>query len=316
MKAYIGLDIGGTKILGALYDETGNCLAIEKKKSKAHEGQDKVLQQIFKVIDRLLDSADNISLEAIGAGAPGIIKDESIIEFSPNLPFTKFDLGALIVDRYCVPFVLGNDVNVAMLGEWKHGKYSSKRHIVGLFVGTGVGGAIIINGELYTGRGVAGELGHMVINPEGETCGCGAKGCLEAYASKTGIQKAIVKAIDKGADCMLIKKIEAGEILKSSMLENAYQADDKVVVKAIDQAIDYLGIGLGNYINIFHPELFILGGGLIESLGEAVIPRIVARAKEVAMPSLMDDVVIQQASLGDDAGVFGAYQLAMTYKLK
>lgn len=315
MKAYIGLDIGGTKILGALFNSKGEILKREKKKTKADEGEKRVAGQIFKVIDELLAYDKNIDLISIGAGAPGIVKKESIISFSPNLPFKNFDLGTLIMDKYDVPFVLANDVNVAMLGEWKNGKHKDLKNIVGMFVGTGVGGGIIIGGELYLGDGASGEVGHIVINRDGAPCGCGSRGCLEAYASKTGIQNAIKKGIKAGEPTVLQDIIYNG-VLKSSQIKEAYKQGDTLTVRAIEDAIDALGVGMANLVNTLHPQLFIFGGGLIEAMGKDILKGAKKRAEKAAMPGLMDKLIIQEASLGDDAGIVGAFELAKMYKLK
>ncbi len=314
MKAIIGLDIGGSKILGALFTEDGKILTRCKKKSKASAGLDVVLGQIFKVVDQLLTFNSTIELLAIGAGAPGIVKKESVIEFSPNLPFRNFNLADAIIDRYGVPFVLANDVDTALLGEWKNGNNYNKKHVIGLFVGTGVGGAIIIDGELYVGASVAGELGHMIVKKGGARCGCGNRGCVEAYASKTGMQRKILKEIKKGKKTSF--ELEHNRMMKSSDLMEHYKEGDQLVVKVVDRAMEYIAVAIGNYINIFNPEVIILGGGVIESLDDDMIDHIIVEAQKVAMPSLNDSTIIQKASLGDDAGIIGAYELAKTFKIK
>lgn len=309
MKAYIGLDIGGTKILGALYDEEGKLLHKAKKKTKASEGVDSVIAQIFKVINHLLSFKD-IELLGIGAGSPGLIKDDAIVTFSPNIPFRDFDLGALITKEYHVPFVLGNDVNVAMYGEWKASDMKDAKNVLGLFVGTGVGGAIIIDGKLYTGKGGAAEFGHMVVNPEGANCGCGSHGCLEAYASKTGIQNAFQSQLKKGRESILKDYLkEDGAIIKSSSLKMAYDQKDQLTIEVIHQSTYFLGIALGSLINLFHPDLVIFGGGIMEAMGEELLPLIKNEAVRHTMPGILNDVELRLSHLSDDAGIYGAYQL-------
>ncbi len=314
MKVYIGLDIGGTKILGSLYSENGESIKRIKKKTKAADGLDTVMNQIYKVIDGLLESIEEIELIGIGAGSPGIVKEGSIVTFSPNIPFRDFDLGALIKEKYSVPFILGNDVNVAMYGEWKASNTSEARNVLGLFVGTGVGGAIIIDGKLYVGKGGAAEFGHMVVNPEGAYCGCGSQGCLEAYASKTGIQNAIRGQLRKGRPSVLKEFMQAdGSVIKSSSLKRAYDVKDKLAVEVIERAVYYLGLSVGTLINQFHPDLIILGGGIMESLGDEMLDNIVAEAERHAMPGIMDDVAFELSHLSDDAGIYGAYELIKDY---
>lgn len=312
MEVYIGLDIGGTKILGAIFDENQQIIRRVKKKTKAVEGVETVIQQLIKVVDSLIDEIEELdgTLLGIGAGSPGIIIKESTIAFCPNIPFDNFDLGKMMEERYKVPFILGNDVNVAMYGEWKAANIKNAKNVLGVFVGTGVGGAIIIDGKLYTGQGGAGEIGHMVINPGGLICGCGSQGCLEAYASKTGIQKATVAALRKGRKSVLSDAMsENGGIIKSSALKTAYEEGDHLAVEVITDAMRYLGIAVSNLINIFHPDLIIMGGGMMESMGYDLMPMMKNEAIKHTMTGLFDDVEFQLSQLNDDAGIYGAYQL-------
>jgi len=309
MKAYIGLDIGGTKILGSLYNESGESIKRVKKKTKADQGLETVISQISKVIDGLMENKE-IELLGIGAGSPGLVKDEGIVTFSPNIPFRDFNLKALIEDKYHVPFVLGNDVNVAMYGEWKAADMKNAKNVLGLFVGTGVGGAIIIDGKLYVGRGGAAEFGHMVVSPEGAYCGCGSQGCLEAYASKSGIQNAIHGQLRKGRASVLEEYMKTdGSVIKSSSLKKAFDVNDTLAREVIERAIYYLGLATGTLINQFHPDLIIMGGGIMESLGEDMLAGIVAEAERHAMPGIMEGVAFELSHLSDDAGIYGAFEL-------
>ncbi len=308
MKGYIGLDIGGTKILGAIFDESGKIIKKVKKKTKAQEGIEQVIKQIYKVTDELLE--EKFDLLGIGAGSPGIILDESVVAFSPNIPFRDFDLGKKMKQRYKVPFVLGNDVNVGMFGEWKKANVKGAKNILGLFIGTGIGGAIIIDKKLYTGQGGAAELGHIVVEPGGAKCGCGSLGCLEAYSSKTGIQNAIEDFLQDGEKSVLSQHIgENKAIFSSSDLKKAYDDKDAVAVKVMDQAVYYIGVATGSLINIFHPDLIIFGGGIIEAMGEPMLLAIKEEAEHHVMPTLFKDVRFDLSHLGDEAGIYGAYYL-------
>lgn len=311
MKTYIGLDIGGTKILGALYDGKGKVIQRVKRKTLASEGVDTVLEQIYAVVDEL-EAVKGTELMGIGAGSPGIIENDSKVLFSPNIPFENFDLGKKIKKRYDVPFVLGNDVNVAMYGEWKASDVKGAKNILGIFVGTGIGGALILDEKLYTGKGGAGEIGHMVMSPGGVVCGCGSHGCLEAYASKTGIQKAIQAGLRKGRESILEKYMEKdGAIIKSSSIEKAFKSEDPLALDVIQDAVGYLGLATANLVNIFHPDLIIFGGGVMESLGEELLPKVIAESQRHAMKGMMDDVDFRLSHLSDDAGIYGSYQLIL-----
>jgi len=305
----LGLDIGGTKILGILYDEDGQEIARQKRKTKAAEGIDVVMNQVFKVIDDLIKESTS-KLEGIGVGVPGLVDAAGTVLFSPNIPFKDFELSKLIKKRYSVPVYVGNDVNVAMYGEWKHIGNETSRDVLGMFIGTGVGGAIILDGILYLGQGSAGEFGHMVVSADGAYCGCGAQGCLEAYASKTAIQKYIEKQIGKGRTTLLTELLEEdGVVLKSSSLIKAYEKNDALAIEVIDRTARYLGIAVGSLVNIFHPDLFILGGGVMEAMGSILLEKTLNEAQQHAMPGLLKTVAFSLSEMGDEAGVYGAYQL-------
>lgn len=309
MEVYIGLDIGGTKILGLLYDQSGNELKREKKKTKAAEGLEVVIGQVSKVMSTLLESNED-TLMGIGVGVPGLVDASGTVLFSPNIPFENFELAKIMKEKYQVPVVVGNDVNVAMYGEWRHLGSKRTENILGLFIGTGVGGAIILDGKLYVGQGSASEFGHMVVNSEGAYCGCGAQGCLEAYASKTAIQKSIQNQLNKGRISLLRDLLsEDGAVLKSSSLKKAIDAGDDLATDVVNRAARYLGIAIGSLVNAFHPDRIILGGGVIEAIGDYMLPIILNEAEQHAMPGLLKTVAFNFTHLGDEAGVYGAYCL-------
>lgn len=308
MLNYVGLDIGGTKILGALFNKDGEILKRVKKKTKADQGGDFVVKRILKVIDELLEG-EKTPPAGIGAGYPGVVEEKGFIKFTPNIPLNDFDLAQQIKKKYDVPFVLYNDVNAAIYGEWKSGKHSFYKNVIGLFVGTGIGGAIVADGKLYLGKGAAGELGHMIIKADGAYCGCGTRGCLEAYTSKTAIQNKIKAAISRGRKTILKDYFEEGGMLKSSALKDAYDQKDELMLEIFDELTYYLGIGIANLINIFEPNLIILGGGIIESLADKMIPSIKKISLNHTLSGMGDNIEFEKSHLGDDAGIIGAYHL-------
>lgn len=188
MKQYITLDIGGTKIFGTIMDSKGNILVRDKKKSRSEEGEKVVTEQLFKCIDSLFEKSGltKSDIVALGAGMPGILDQKTgTIIFTPNMPWKKFPFRKVVDDRYGFTSYLGNDATMGMLGEWKYGVAKGKTDVVGFFVGTGIGGGLVINGRFHEGyTGAAGELGHVTLNPDGPYCGCGSRGCMEAYASR------------------------------------------------------------------------------------------------------------------------------------
>lgn len=308
------LDIGGSKILGAVLDENNQILCRVKKKTKPELGTEAVDQRIKDVIEELLETSgtDPKELKAIGAGAPGVIDTGSgLILYAPNIPWKEHPLGRIMEETFKVPFVVGNDVNVGVLGEWKYGAAKGYRHALGIFVGTGIGGGIIIDGKLFTGSRFAGaEVGHMTLNTEGPLCNCGQRGCLEAYSSKIAISREIKAGLTMGIESSLADFLtEKDQVIKSSLLKKAVQEGDALATSALDRAVYYLAAGAGNLINIFNPEVFVLGGGVLEALEEEVMSLFNRYIPRFAWPAMLSQVKIKASSLKDDAILYGARAL-------
>ena len=309
---YIGIDLGGTKILGALFNEKGEVLYKNKKKTKAKEGITVVEKQLFSLIDDLIKAGKKEEIKAIGIGVPGLVDTKTgTVKFAPNITMNNYPIGKIIRDKYNLKVFVGNDVNVGTLGEWKYSLGGKTNNLIGIFVGTGIGGGIIINNKLFEGTtGLAGEIGHMTIDSSGAICGCGSRGCLEAVASKTGIQAEIEARIKRGDSTLIKDSLMKEGILKSGPLKDAYEKGDLVVIESIERAAKYLGIGVANLINIFDPEVIVFGGGIIEELGDIIMPIVQEEARRYAMKNIFENVVFKKAKLGDDAGIIGALTLA------
>ena len=317
-KFNICLDIGGTKVLGAIFDSKNNITYRLKKKTKA-EGDDS--QNIEKIIISVVDEMIKESglkkgqIGAISAGAPGVVNSETgIVLFSPNLPWRNYDIRTPIEKMFGVPFYIGNDVNVGVLGEYKFGAARGYKNVVGLFVGTGMGGGLILNGKLFTGNQFkAAEYGHMILNPEGPLCGCGQRGCLEAFSSKKGMTAYIRQQVTRGRETLMADQL-VNEVFKSKSLKKALEANDPVAVEAVDRACHYLAIGTGNLINTFSPDIVVYGGGVIEAVGDIFLEKILAEVDRYCMPSIRETVDLKIADLGDDSNLYGA--LAMIPQAK
>jgi len=313
-KAYnICLDIGGTKVLGAIFDDKEQIVYRLKKKTKESGDSSKNVEEvIISVVDEMRKDfgikKDQIS--AIAAGAPGVIDQKSgIVLFSPNLPWRDYDIKTPIEKKFGVPFSIGNDVNVGVLGEYKYGAAKGYKNVVGFFVGTGMGGGLILNGRLFTGNKFkAAEYGHMVLNPEGPLCNCGQRGCLEAFSSKKGMSAYISQQISRGRKSVMADKLENG-VFKSSVLKKALAAKDTVAVEAVDRACHYLAIATGNMINTFSPDVVIYGGGVIEAVGDIFLEKILSEVDRYCMPSIRATVDLKQATLGDDSILYGALSM-------
>lgn len=304
--AIIGLDIGGTKILGAIFDAHGTIVDKEKQPSKASTGFERFMQQVYNVIDQLRERSKE-PITGIGIGFPGTIDHDGKIIFAPNLPVENFDLAQHLESKYNTPVRVGNDVNLGTYGEYCELDITYK-NVIGLFPGTGLGGGIVINGELYIGQGSAGELGHIVVQKNGVLCSCGNKGCLESYASKKGILAYLKHEMKKGRKTHLKEEVKLG-MVKSSKLKKAYDKNDELVVEAIDRFKEYLGMGIGIIMNVFNPDLIIIGGGMIESFGKDLLKDIKKHTKDYALPGIYGNTKIRPSKLGDDAVIYGGYHL-------
>lgn len=315
-KAYaLGIDLGGTKTLAAVVDITsGEVVGSARKRTRAERGQDFVSQRTIELATAAINAA-NLSPDdpilAIGVGAAGQVdRKDGVVVDAPNLGVHNMPLGSVLGKQFDKPVYVGNDVEVAAQGENIFGSGHGYNNFVCIFIGTGIGSGIVQNGHLYTGStGTAGEVGHTIIEANGRICGCGGRGCLEAYASRTAITRAIMAEIHHGRPSILAddaaRQLRQGEtVIRSGILANAIQQKDELTIEIIEEAGDYLGRALGSILNFYNPDCIILGGGVIEAvdlLFETAVHR--ARTSALAAPS---KTPILRAKLGDFSGVVGA----------
>jgi glucokinase len=316
-KTYaLGIDLGGTKTLAAVVDvTTGEVIASERKRTNAAKGQEYVSQRIIELSTAALEAAKlppDARIIAVGIGAAGQIdRKNGVVVDAPNLGVKDMPMRDILGKQFGKPVAVGNDVEVAALGEYLYGSGRGYSTFVVIFVGTGIGAGIVQNGRLYSGfTGTAGEVGHMIIQAGGRICGCGGRGCLEAYASRTAITKAIMAEIHHGRDSILASDVEfqlkEGEtIIRSGLLADALNHGDALVTEIITEAADYLGYGLGSVMNFYNPECIILGGGVIEAI-DLLFERAVHRARITALSEPGRKTNIIRTKLGDFSGVVGA----------
>ena len=305
----ICLDVGGTKVLGAIFNEKDEIIYRLKKRSKSGgEGSADVEKVIISVVEEMIAESgiDRSKLNAIASCAPGVIdQDRGVVLFTPNLPWRDYDMASSMRKKFGVPFYVGNDVNLGVLGEYHFGAGRGYKNIVGFFVGTGMGGGLVLNGSLYTGnRFKAAEYGHMVLDPEGPLCNCGQRGCLEAFSSKQGMSAYIRQQAARGRETMMAEAVQEG-VFRSKKLKKALEAGDKVAMEAVDRACHWLAVAAGNMINIFSPDLVLLGGGVIEAVGNLFLEKILAEVDRYCMPLIRSTVDIKIADLGDDSILYG-----------
>jgi glucokinase len=312
----VGVDLGGTKILAGVFNNSLESTGVAKLSTKSQRGVDRVVERIARCVQDAVDEADlNMKQVAgVGIGAPGAVDFGSgTVIFAPNMEGWKdVPLKKELEKQLGVPVFVENDCNIAALGVYVAELKSKPKHMVGVFIGTGIGGGIVINGELYSGIGhTAGEVGHMVLEVNGPKCGCGNKGCFEALASRTAIFQQIKAGVKDGQKTILTDMLgNALDDLRSGDLRKAIRRGDKFVDRIVEGAAEYIGIASANLINILNPEVVVLGGGVIEALADEMMSVIIETAKEYAMPGAMKGVDIVASKLGDSAGITGAAVLA------
>jgi glucokinase len=318
-KILVGIDLGGTSLLAVATNRKGKILGRKKRKTHAEEGASAVLKRIERTVrDAVHKAGRNLSdVRAIGIGAPGPLDPMAgVILHAPNLGPTWNDLplAAHLSKSLGAPVYLGNDVNVGAIGEHALGAGRGYKNLVAIFVGTGIGGGLILNGHLYRGiRYTAGEVGHMVLKADGPLCGCGKHGCAEALASRTAIERDIRAQIEAGRASVVPSLLEASgrDLITSSILEQALDADDEVVVKAMASAEYHAGLMVANIVNLLDPEVIVLGGGVVERLGERYLEPVRATAERYYLNQKdRDKIHIVATELGGYAGVLGAAIMA------
>ncbi len=311
----VGVDLGGTKILAAVVDPEGGIVSRAKVRTQAERPLAEVIASIADAVRSAVAKAglQMQNIGAVGIAAPGVLDAEAgVVRFAPNLHWNDVPLSAALRQHLGVPVYLENDVNMGTLAEHTLGAGRGVKDVVGIFVGTGIGGGVILNGRLHRGRnGSAGEVGHMVVQIGGPRCGCGRRGCLEALASRTAIVRDLTAAIKSGAKSMLPELVKGDlDRLTSGVLAEAAARGDKLTISVLKRATRSLGIGIADIVNFLGPEMIILGGGVIEALDDTWLDRVRKVAHKYAMPNAMEGVKIMRAQLGDDAVALGAAVLA------
>lgn len=318
----LGLDIGGTKLYGAVVDlETGEVVSRARKRTHPERGLKFFTQRLLDVSGEALATApEDISrqISAIGVGIAGQIdRERGMLISGPNLGkgLDNLPLRELLDEAFHLPVVVGNDVEIATYGEQHFGAGRNAHDFICIFVGTGIGAGIVENGVLRRGAtGTAGEVGHMVVHYGGRLCGCGGRGHLEAYASRTAITRVLLAELGRGRASRLREELKEGEtVIRSGMIARALEQHDALTLEALTEAADYLGSGLGSIATVYNPERIIVGGGLIEAV-PMFLARAAERARESALPVVGRSLRIVKTDLGDDAGVVGAAWMANHHK--
>jgi glucokinase len=318
-RIFVGVDVGGTKILAAAFDSKLKTLATEKAKTPRESNASAIVAAIADAVRKVVrEVGEGTIIGGIGVSVPGPLdRAKGIVRYTPNMGFKDYKLGPELSGMLGAPVYLENDVQAGVYGELRAGALRGKKNAVGVFVGTGIGGGIVIDGKLYRGAsGSAGEVGHMILHEGGAACGCGNYGCLEALASRTAMAKDAIgqAATGKAPNLYSIAGTDLRKC-RSGVLFEAIEAGDKGVKKAVDRAAAWLGIGLANIVHILNPEAIVVGGGVVTRFGQRYLERAIASMEEHLMPGLAGSAEILLSELGDLAVATGAACVALESEL-
>ena len=318
----VGVDLGGTKILAAVVDRDGAILGKAKRPTLPAADADEIVARLVEAVHRAIEKAGVAprDIRAVGVGAPAPVDpDTGFLHQATNVPLlSEFPLGTPLRKALDLPVFVDNDVNVGTVGEHALGAGRGTRDMVGIFVGTGTGGAVILDGRLRHGfRHSAGEVGHMVVgfkNDDAEPrCGCGQPGCLEAYASRTALERDIHAAVAAGRSTVVTELLAASgkPRITSGLLAEALDRGDELVGELIDGMATHLSLLVASIVNLLDVERFVFGGGVTEALGDRLLAPIRRDAPRWYLKKDgAETVQIVPAKLGDYAGVLGAATIA------
>lgn len=315
----LAIDLGGTKIASAIVSDTGKILARDYRLTLAGEGVEPVMGRIFQSVEQLLKESKTTpsQLDSISIASAGTIDSEQgLVSVSPNLPgWRDIPLRDRIKERFGLDTFLVNDASAAALGEHRLGAGRGTVNLIYITVSTGIGGGIIIDGGLYLGSsGSAGEIGHMTIDASGPECYCGNKGCLEVLASGTAIAREAKKSIAAGESSALTDMVAGKtEAITAREVSLAAQGGDPLALKVVAEAANYLGVGMTNVVNIFNPDMIVIGGS-VAKMGDRLLEPVRQVVAETAFGLSAQAVQIVPAGLGDDVGILGAALYALEQK--
>ncbi len=310
-KYYVGIDLGGTFIKGGIVDSDGEILVEDKVPTESDLGGEKVVENIANLAKDLVKRAGLASedIVGLGMGVPGMIDSkEGNVIYSNNLAWKDFRIGQMVSDLTGFSVKIANDANVAALGEVKFGAAKAYGDVIMITLGTGVGGGIVVDGKLIEGnKGAGAELGHSIIEMNGEQCTCGRKGCLEAYASATAIIRDTKRAMMEHKDSKMWEIGDVEQVTGKTAFD--YKETDVYAKAVVERYIYSLASGITNFANIFRPQAVLLGGGVCAQ-GDALVKPLQALVdKEIFAGEMGPQVKIITAELGNKAGMLGAVAL-------
>ena len=311
MNYYVGIDLGGTNTKIGLLDEDGNILFSTIVKTESEQGFEKTIERLSNIL-KIQVSNLNISFNdvaGVGLGVPGPVANGRIVKFWANFPWpVNVDLAAEFEKHLGVPVKVDNDVKGITLGDmWKGGGRGYK-NVLGLAIGTGIGGGVVVNGKLVSGKnGAGGEVGHIKVERDGKLCGCGQEGCWEAYASATGLVREAKSRLTVNKNNLLYERTKDREVEAKDIFDAARDGDE-FSLNLVDYEAEFIALGIVNLLNVLDTDVVVVGGG-IALAGDILFDKINEKLRKYAMLSTLEGLKIVPAELGNDAGIYGAAYL-------
>ena len=314
MNFFIGLDIGGTKIAAAIAAPNGRIIGRTKTSTPKNVRPQDIYLCVMDSIDELIKGygVKRSQIKGIGLGVPGIVDSYDRILAAPNINLTGFPLSVRLKRKFRVPVAMSNDVNAGLLGEAWLGAAKGLNNVAGIFPGTGIGGAVVLQGQIFLGeQGAAAEFGHMIMDVNGPLCHCGNNGCLESLASRWAIERDIRVLIKSGRKSV-ITTMTGGNLsaIKSRVLKGALAENDAVVKMVLSKASGYLAKAAVSINHIFNPQAIVFGGGVIKACGHFMVPIINKTVQMDPFFKKFNICRVLQSKLEDDAVLLGAIRLA------
>ncbi|TMB98991.1 MAG: ROK family protein [Chloroflexi bacterium] len=311
---YGAIDLGGTKLRATIASLDGRIVGEEIVASEASEGPESVIDRMIQTLETAAEQAGLRAhdLAGLGVASPGALDlIHGLVFEAPQLPgWSGVPLPQILNERLGIPVILENDANAAAVGENRFGAGEGTRQMIYLTISTGVGGGIIIDGDIYHGAtGSAGELGHVIVWYDGPRCLCGERGCLEAIASGTGLVWRAEELIERGEAPVLERMKREHDDFGADEVADAARAGDEPARRLFDEAGLYLGIALADFVNIFNPEMLVLGGGVVTGAADLFLERAESTMRQLARKQPLKDVRLERATLGDQSGPLGMIAL-------
>jgi glucokinase len=309
VRYVVGIDVGGTNIVAGTVAEDGSeILGVVSEPTISEQGPDAVVDRIVRLARASMEEAGGKKIAGVGIGSPGPLDTKTgVVLMTPNLGWTNMPLRDRVARGLGLPATLDNDANCAIFGEWWRGAAQGVQHVVGLTIGTGIGGGIVLDGKIYHGASdVAGEIGHMTIESNGRHCKCGNYGCLEAYASGPAIAVRASEGINGGAESSLPQYV-GGDLSKltAQIVYEAAHDGDQFALDIVRETAKLLGAGVANILNIFNPEVVVICGG-VTLAGDTLFKPLRGEVKQRAFKPAWEACRILPGTLPGTAGVFGA----------